>query len=68
MIRFLIETRWIVGAQVRAGQELADRICARIELKTRMSGIDFYVTILDAKGFLWMNSVGGFDTQPLLAA
>lgn len=40
---------------------------ARVMLLCHMDEIGFYVTAIDAKGFLWMNPAGGFDTRNLFS-
>jgi len=39
----------------------------RVMLLCHMDEIGFYVTSVDAKGFLWMNPAGGFDTRNLFS-
>lgn len=39
----------------------------RVMLLCHMDEIGFYVTAIDAKGFLWMNAAGGFDTRNLFS-
>jgi endoglucanase len=39
----------------------------RVMLLCHMDEIGFYVTAIDAKGFLWMNPAGGFDTRNLFS-
>jgi tetrahedral aminopeptidase len=38
-----------------------------VMLLCHMDEIGFYVTAIDAKGFLWMNAAGGFDTRNLFS-
>jgi endoglucanase len=39
----------------------------RVMLLCHMDEIGFYVTFIDDKGFLWMNSAGGFDTRNMFS-
>lgn len=39
----------------------------KVMLLCHMDEIGFYVTAIDAKGFLWMNPAGGFDTRNLFS-
>ena len=49
------------------GRGRGDGRPTRVMLLCHMDEIGFYVTAIDAKGFLWMNPAGGFDTRNLFS-
>ncbi|MBL8761693.1 MAG: M20/M25/M40 family metallo-hydrolase [Phycisphaerae bacterium] len=51
----------------KPGKKKSDARPTRVMLLCHMDEIGFYVTAIDAKGFLWMNPAGGFDTRNLFS-
>jgi len=51
----------------KPAKKKSDARPTRVMLLCHMDEIGFYVTAIDAKGFLWMNPAGGFDTRNLFS-